>query len=71
MVLITLGVLYFIFILRQVIYCGLTVEAIYNTTYNRKNKKYYSYHFTELELSTLTHSLPKNYSRRTIQMGSP
>jgi len=38
MVSITLSVLYFIFILRQVFYCGLTVEAIYNTTYIRINK---------------------------------
>jgi hypothetical protein len=58
MVLITLGVLYFIFILRQVFYCGLTVEAIYNTANFRMKKEYYSYLFTELELSALTHSLP-------------
>jgi len=58
MVLITLGVSYFIFILRLLFYCGLTMEAIYNTTYFRMQKEYYSYKFTELELSTLTHSLP-------------
>lgn len=57
MVLITLGVLYFIFILRKIFYCGLTVKAIYNTIYFRMKKEYYSYLFTELELSTLTHSL--------------
>jgi len=56
---ITLGVLYLIFILRQVFYCGLTVEAIYNTTYFRMKKDYYSYLRTELEVSILTLSLPK------------
>jgi hypothetical protein len=39
MVVITLGVLYLIFILRQVFCCELTVEAIYNTTHIRIKKK--------------------------------
>ena len=58
MVLITLGALYFIFILRLVFYSGLTVEAIYNTTYFWMKKEYYPYKFTELEHSTLTYTLP-------------
>jgi hypothetical protein len=75
MVLIALGVLYFIFILGQVFYRQLTVEAVYNTIYFRMKKEYYSYLFTELELSKLTYSLPiiilaepsqwRCYSRKT------
>jgi hypothetical protein len=61
MVLIILGAMYFIFILRLVFYCGLTVEAIYNTTYFRMKKEYYWYLFTELELSTLIYSLPVKF----------
>jgi len=59
MVLINLAVLCPVFILRQVLYCRLTVEAIYSTTYFRMKKDYYSYLLTELELSIPTLSLPK------------
>ena len=66
---ITLGVPCFIFILRQVFYCGLTVEAIYNTTYFRMKKRLLLVPAHGVG-SFYTDTLPaKNYSCRTFQMG--